>query len=459
MLNTDALNIPTVVDNVMSHQGSLSHWYLSPAPYLFPDALIHVVIHPFTANTYVRLALFAAAQIAVLFLVIWKLAVRTLRNHPIIIAVAITGNLAWMSVLRGGPFDQLMTAGFHYGAFLISIAVVTLALGTTSPYRSWCGIAVLCFFTSLSDNIFVIQTTIPLALTLVLVAIFDRNHRTHRLITAGVTAFSSFAGTLSYGFFITHDTRYPITFNGDKFRVNAHGIRDVLVEFLRHHEPVGAALILSCLLAVLYLIRLAKRVRRTTPIAILSLFVFASIASTCVGLLLATTNEMTIRYFIPVFSWPIIICGLVIFNTDIFGGKIPVIVASVTALMLSLNTSTLVDTHGIDRTYYPADIACIDRALPSADVVHGIANYWDAKFIQVFSKRNLTVAQYWDVLAPMKWITTQDYYRDTYDFAIISTNASQPFTLSQELIVKKYGKPMSSTTCGTRIVLVFHHGE
>jgi hypothetical protein len=168
---------------------------------------------------------------------------------------------------------------------------------------------------------------------------------------------------------------------------------------------------------------------------------------------------MTIRYFIPVFSWPVIIGGLVIFNTEIFGGEFPLIVASISALMLSLNTSTLIDTHGIESTYYPSDIACIDNALPPGNSFYGIANYWDAKYVQEFSKRNLTVAQYWDVLAPMKWITTQDYYRNTYDFAIISTNSSQPFTLSQELIVKKYGEPTSSTTCGTRIVLVFQQSE
>jgi hypothetical protein len=168
---------------------------------------------------------------------------------------------------------------------------------------------------------------------------------------------------------------------------------------------------------------------------------------------------MTIRYFIPVFAWPVILSGFAIFNTEIFAGKFPVIVASIVALVLSLNTSSLVDAHGINRTYYPDDIACIDNALSPSAAVHGIANYWDAKYIQVFSKRNLTVAQYWDVLAPMKWITTQDYYRDTYDFAIISTNASAPFTLSQDLIVKTYGQPVSATTCGTRIVLVLPHGD
>jgi hypothetical protein len=407
----------------------------------------------------VRLAVFGAAQIVLLFLVLWNLAVRTGRNHPMAIAVAITGNLTWMSVLRGGPYDQLMTAGFHYGAFLVSIVVVILALNTTSPYRRWCGIAILCALTSLSDNIFVIQTTIPLVLTLVLVAIFDAEHRAYRLITAGVTAFSSLIGSLSYGFVITHDTRYPIEFTGQKLRANADGVRDVLVDFLRNHKFVSAAMLLSIVLGAHYFIRLLRRIRRTTPNAILSIFVLASIVCTCVGLLLATTNEMTIRYFIPVFSWPVIIAGLVIFNTDMFSGKFPVMVASICALVLSLNTATLVKTNGIDRTYYPSDIACIDNALSSSAAVHGIANYWDAKYIQVFSKRNITVAQYWDVLAPMKWITTQDYYSNSYDFAIISTNAPQPFTLSQELIMKTYGQPKTSTTCGTRIVLVFQQGE
>ena len=459
MLNSDALNIPTVVDNLMSHHGTLSHWYLSPAPYLFPDAPMHVIIHPFTSNMHVRLAIFAAAQIALLFVVVWRLAVRTLRNYPIAIAVTITGSLIWMSVLRGGPYDQLMTAGFHYGAFVVSIAVVTLAISTTHQNRNWCAIVILCFLTSLSDNIFVIQTTIPLVLTLLLVALFDGEHRANRLITAGITVSSSLIGSFSYGLFITHDTRYPLHLNMDKFRVNADGVRDIVVDFLRHHEPIAAAMVVTSLLALHYFVRLAKRIRRTTPFAILSIFAFVSIASTCVGLILATTNEMTIRYFIPVFSWPVIIGALFLFNTDIFGGKLPILVASISALMLCLNTSTVIDANGIDSAYYPVDIACIDNALSSTNAVHGMANYWDAKYIQAFSKSDITLAQHLDILMPMKWITTQDYFRKSYDFAIISTDAPPIYTLSRKRLVKNYGEPMSTSTCGTRIVLVFHRGE
>ena len=459
MLNADALNIPTVVDNLISHDGSLSHWYLSPAPYLFPDALVHTVIHPMTESMYARLAIFAAVQIVLLFLLLWKLAVRTLRNHPLAIAVAITGQLTWMAVFRGGPYDQIMTAGFHYGAFLISIAVVTLSFGTTHRYRNWCMMAILCCLTSLNDNIFLIQTTIPLVLTLLLVAIFDGEHRAHRFITASVVMFSSVFGSISYGFVISKDTRYPIHFGVHKFLVNADGVRDISLEFIRTHEPIAVALIVSCLLAVFYLVRLAKRIRRTTPIAMLSIFAFASVISTCAGLVLATTNEMTLRYFIPVFSWPVIIVGFIIFNTEMLWGKLPLLVASVAALILSLNTSTVVDTHGIDRAYYPEEIACIDRTLPSSKAIHGMANYWDAKYIQAFSKRDITLAQHLDILMPMKWITTQDYFRTTYDFAIISTNSPPAYTLSQELLVKKYGEPISATTCGTRIVLVFQQGE
>lgn len=459
MLNADALNIPTVIDNLLSHQGSLSHWYLSPAPYLFPDALVHAAIHPMTESMYARLAIFVAVQIAALFLVIWKLASRTCRNHPLAIAVAITGQLTWMALLRGSPYDQIMTAGFHYGAFVVSIAVVTLSFSRTHQYRNWCVIAILCSLTSLSDNIFVIQTTIPLVLTLAFIALFDSEHRAHRLITAAVAMFSSVIGSISYGLVISKDTRYPIHFDVHKFRVNAVGVRDIGLEFLRTHRPIAAALIVSCLLAMFYSVRLAKRIRRTTPIAMLSIFSFASVVSTCAGLVLATTNEMTLRYFIPVFSWPIIIVGLVVLNSEMFWGKLPVLVAGISALLLSLNTSTLVDTQGINYSYYPEDIACIDRALPSTKAAHGMANYWDAKYIQAFSKKNITLAQHLDILMPMKWITTEDYFHSTYDFAIISTNSIQAYTLSQELLVKKYGQPRSATTCGTRIVLVFQPGE
>jgi hypothetical protein len=457
MIDTDALNIPNVVDNVMAHSGSLSRWYLSPAPYLFPDALIHAIIHPLTSSTYVRLAVFAAIQIALLFALVWWLAVRTLRQRPLAIAVAITGNLVFTALLRGGPFNQLMTAGFHYGAFLISIAVVVLAL-TTQRRSNWVVIAVLCFLTSLSDNIFIIQTAVPLAVTLLLVALFDAELRWHRAISACVVAASSLLGSLMYGVFITYKTRYPIHYTSEKFRSNAHAVKLILRDFASNHEPIAAAVLLSGVIGLFYVVRLMKRIRRTTPIAIVSIFAFGSVVSTCFGLVLATTNEMTIRYFIPVFTWPLIVCGLILFNTDMLREKVPVLVATLTAIVLCVNTSTLVDTHGIERDYYPADVACIDNALPNLSQLHGMSNYWDAKYIQSFSKRDLTVAQYWDNLTPMKWITTDDYYRSSYDFAVISTNMPPQFTLSRELLEKTFGQPTTSVTCGSRIVLVFQRG-
>jgi len=457
MLDTDALNIPTVVDNVIAHHGSVSHWYLSPAPYLFPDALIHAVIHPFTSNTYARLAVFAAAQIAVLFALVWWLAVRTLRQRPLAIAVAITGSLVFVALLRGGPYNQLMTAGFHYGAFLMSIAVVVLGL-STHRRSNWIVTAVFCFLTSLSDNIFIIQTTVPLAVTLLLVALFDTEHRRHRITSAGTAAVSSVLGSLMYGVFITHETRYPIHFTSEKFRSNAHAVKSILRDFASSHEPIGAAVLLSAVIAIFYVVRLMKRIRRTTPIAVVSIFTAGSVVSTCVGLVLATTNEMTIRYFIPVFTWPLIVCGLLIFNTDMLREKVAIIVATATAIMLCLNTSTFVDTHGIELNYYPADIACIDNALPNLSQLHGMSNYWDAKYIQSFSRRDLTIAQYWDNLTPMQWITTDDYYRSSYDFAVISPNMPPQFILSRELVVKTFGQPTASVTCGSRIVLVFQRG-
>ena len=457
MLDTDALNIPTVVDNVLAHGGSLSHWYLSPAPYLFPDALVHAVIQPFTSDTYARLAVFAAVQIAALFAMLWWLAVRTLRQRPLAIAVAITGNLVFTALLRGGPFNQVMTAGFHYGAFLISIAVAVLAL-STQRRSNWVVIAILCFLTSLSDNIFIIQTAVPLAITLLLVALFDSEHRRHRIISAGTVAVSSVLGSLMYDVFITHETRYPIQFTSEKFRSNAHAVKLILRNFASNHEPIAAAAILSIVISIFYVVRLMKRIRRTTPIAMVSIFAAGSVVSTCIGLVLATTNEMTIRYFIPVFTWPLIVCGLIIFNTDMLREKVPVLVATITAIVLCLNTSTLVDTHGIERDYYPTDVACIDNALPNLGQLHGMSNYWDAKYIQSFSKRDITVAQYWDNLTPMKWITTDDYYHSSYDFAVVSTSMPPQFTLSRELLTEKFGEPTSSVTCGSRIVLVFQRG-
>ena len=57
--------------SVLSKGGHLGDWYLTPAPYFFPDYIVYLVAHLLGPSIYVRIAIFAAAQTLVVFAAFW----------------------------------------------------------------------------------------------------------------------------------------------------------------------------------------------------------------------------------------------------------------------------------------------------------------------------------------------------------------------------------------------------
>jgi hypothetical protein len=90
---------------------------------------------------------------------------------------------------------------------------------------------------------------------------------------------------------------------------------------------------------------------------------------------------------------------------------------------ISIHAFELVEKNGFSDDFYPDYIACIDGSLKNFHLVYGIAQYWDAKHIQAFSKQKIVLAQHWSDLQEQKHITSDAFFKSAYDFAIISEYA------------------------------------
>jgi hypothetical protein len=162
------------------------------------------------------------------------------------------------------------------------------------------------------------------------------------------------------------------------------------------------------------------------------------------------------RYLIPVFSWPVVTAGLLI-GSRMGVRLIPVaIVVSLLAVAsLGADAYDLTRQNGVAGRLYPDDIACIDDALERQSLQNGIAQYWDAKYIQTFSRLDLTMAQYLENLEPMKWITSGRYFRNSYDFAVVSEDAEPAYKISSDLLQRVSGPPARVVSCGNRTLYIY----
>jgi hypothetical protein len=166
----------------------------------------------------------------------------------------------------------------------------------------------------------------------------------------------------------------------------------------------------------------------------------------------------TDRYLIPIFVWPIIMS--ILFLSYGFKHYFHSFArVCMIGLVISLGTQvhTLFKKNGFNADYYPADVACIDKALNQYPTLnHGIANYWDSKFIQNYSRHRIVIAQYLNNLTEHAWITSESFFRPTYDFAIISNNAESVYVLSHKKKLKQWKKPAIETIhCGEHDLLIY----
>jgi hypothetical protein len=198
------------------------------------------------------------------------------------------------------------------------------------------------------------------------------------------------------------------------------------------------------------------RHRVPQPLAWLIAFSLLSIGATVVTVTLMTDLPVMPRYLIPAFIWPIIVTGLFLAQLArrhaVAGAAV---LAALIAGTLGYDAYRAVRDNGWSVRYYPNDIACMDAALESEGLSHGIAQYWDAKYLQQFSRRDLEIAQFLEHLEEMRWITSERYFRSTYDFAVIDESAEPAYRISTDALARINGAPKRVVACGTRSIHIY----
>ena len=606
--DSDLLYLPTLFSDLISKGGSISDWFLTPAPYFFPDYPVYLIAYIVGSDTYSRIAMFSIAQTVLTFCAIWLLVRQVSKSDAFIQAVTITIGLIWLALNAGEPFVILFASASHYGSFIAAIILAALWIQyETSQEQPRKGvllsiICTLAFLATLSDNFFIVQVIAPFVATTILVQLTDRDipirqgrfsliaacallalvmpaliyrmpilppavnvawspavddqqratlearfhltdgdfrggrvwsYRIADTTRANVGALvhhpdvadtqhidrrsfavdgasgplwraastlpiglvvSTFAvlcwvfirrtwsdlrqrlsikrnvlvlipvvfgalGFISYNFVVENRTRYPPSIGLEKTYANL-GDLYVMVQRTATNNPVYGILLIGYLGLVMLLLygRIGRSTSEDYPRQLTWLAVFSclSLCSTFVTASLMTDLPVMPRYLIPVFSWPVII--VILFLGHRLGERffaVGTVVSALAVVSLSAGSYKLAHDNGLSARFYPTEISCIDEALEKEGLRNGIAQYWDAKYLQQFSRINLNVAQHLENLEEMKWITSKKYFRDSYDFAIVSEDAEPAYKISSEALSRINGSPKRVVSCGNRSVYIY----
>lgn len=464
LVNSDAFYLPVLFDDLLARGGRLADWYLTPAPYFFPDFPLYLLAWLSGDGIFQQLTVFALLQILATGAALFLLAGQAMSANRLLASTALSILFVWLGLHAGDPFVRVFSSAHHYGAFVAALLLLALWLsrdaggdGRPHPFVA-SAIVSLTFLTTLSDALFLLQTVLPL-MTVALLCRHGAPRATAWRATLLLLLAPALAAMVSYRFLVAHPTRYKTRLGLGKLWANLDEM-GTIASALFGPRPLLAAAVLLALLAgaacIVGLLRGRPIGSLPRPVALLLAFATVSCGATVCVMLLSTNVQPVPRYLIAALSWPLV-AGLFAlahvlgrrFRHALWG-----VVLVFTALLAS-EAWRARDGQEVQGYFYPEHIACIDRALAAAGAERGIAQYWDAKLLQTLSRRRLTVAQYTGTLEPMQWITSQRFFGERYDFAIVAEQEVPEFRLPRAQLDAINGEPVRTVHCGDRTVLLY----
>ncbi|WP_334190313.1 hypothetical protein [Noviherbaspirillum sp.] len=463
--NADALYLPTLYGDVIEGQGRLNQWVLTPAPYFVPDWPIYFAMHGALSTPYHAIAGFFAVQIALTFALVVFVYRKFLDSQgawPLAAASVLL--LSWLATIHVQPYNFLLSNAFHYGAFLLllfSIVLLNAGLesdeGTAKKYAV--ALLLLVAASSLSDKLFIAQFSLPALFCLP----FLYRHRVRaRLVLFGASVSAgTLLGVALYRFVVPNRVsgspggffENPMQNVGELWRI---------VKAFYAASPFVAAILVLFYIGMIWLVILGRRRKQAVdaiPAKLRFLVLFNLIAPAFVlAVAICRTQPISDRYLLPVFFLPIILGPLILylFLRTSAAKNMAAVAAAIGAIVFlaQLVNFTFKDFSGIRQAYYPAEVECIDAALAKHGLKHGVANYWDAKKVRVLSKTKPTVAQMSVDLTPFEWITSKDFYRPSYEFALVTFD-QRSGGVDEKRLLEINGQPEDFAQCGATKVFMY----
>lgn len=468
LFNSDATYLPLLYRDLLLEGGKLSQWFLTPAPYFFPDWLIYAAARSSVGQDFYAVFIQGLVQVVGISTAVYVIACQTgLSRFKAFLSFGLVLTLFIIGMERGiMVFLYSMMSAFHGGAFLCMLWTTAWFLrfekkANTSPFELSL-FSIFVFLVTLSDKLFFLQVVLPIVSIFLLRAILEKRWDINSLKFPIAATISGAIAAVSLKFVVAQTMEYPLELSVSKLRRN----RKALIEYYRiiteNNFWVWAPFTLFYLGFIGLLIYSFKKKKiNFSKLNNLAAILFVSTSFVLFIELLIVSLPVTDRYLIAVFAGPICLLPIIIVRLcDQYLAKGIGLGLLVLALMSSsfyLVTRTETDKRPLLSAYYPDDVACFDKSLEGTGATHGISAYWDAKKTSALSQTGLRVTSVLYDLTPFRWIMTENWVSvDGYDFVI--SNSAGDGEPDLKIIEKLNGAPKSKHNCGTKQIWVYNKG-
>lgn len=466
IFNSDSLFLPVLFRELLSYKGDFSAWHYSPAPFIFPEYLFQWIGSSLTSDNPTSMAIYSIIQIYVLAALLqWVLFEARVGKHAWLISSCTTFAIAIFASLNIPAYLYMGMSVYHFGTFLNVLAGLALYIrglrkGTLQKPLTSIIFFLLAFSATISDALYLFQFSIPLLFVSLIATRINKKLKT--LFHSVSNLVGSIAGYLFYSMLVPNPSRYPISLSLGAIPSHIAEAANLAV------EPFLKAPLLSFCFSLIMLFVLVKMFRSVirrkdedrmplSPFEVTSLtFLFGLIFTLSVSFLHSELPTSP-RYLIPAFLFPIFLAFWQIYNW-LSRKTLGIKFGSAALVGTLLFASVAYPIPAIKWVHRPQEIQCFERFAREQNLKFGAGEYWDAKYIQGLSEVRVTIAQYFTGYKKQQWITSDSFYKNQYDFLVVSNVDKDPYLLDVRELEQLSSEHSAVVNCGKFSVFAFKDG-
>ncbi len=436
--SSDTLYLPSIYKDLFMDGGSIAGWHFNPAPNFFPDMLIYFILMLFTGSFLLSTAFFAVIQYVSIIILFRAILVQIL-DKRLVNNMAVMSNLLLamylvITIINHDLYQSfyLLINSYHTSVFTLSLLCYLLfILYMKSSERIYLALLFLISLLGvLSDQLMFISITFPI---LILSFFLKKSPYDKKkiLLAGGLTALSSVLGMLA---FILLRNLDAISFGSDHKMFAFDGIFNSTQLYINYilsiisqfnlNSFILLAAIFSLILGIVISSYNVIQKKKFNDLSFYILF------STLFSLLMIVapivngnfTGIDCFRYNIYPYYLGILNLPLLIIRSKPWLNRVSALAISVLAvyyIILIINSFSITRLKAFSE-YYPDKVKSIDRIAREEGLLKGIGNYWDAKFITMFSKQNVRVYAVYSSLTKYYHVANENWFNaDTAIFNFV----------------------------------------
>jgi hypothetical protein len=464
--NADLLYLPTLYESLINEGYHILTWHLNPSMLLIPDIALFFGIHAISGDPVISLFSFGIIQQLLIFLGI-ALVFRQLNKNQSWFLAASASLLMLLFFIGSILSRDFIPAAFgigstiHTGAFVMAVFCIALTLQYLNhPKKSTLIlIFVLAVLSLISDRLFILMYAVPVLLVSGLMWIRFRD-KSHLVLVVAVVIILAF-GYWLHNFLVWKFFKLlnlPNLTDYSKIVPSFLLLMKHLGTYILRWNAHSLLIILSLISYISHFLVILQQYRNNALKTTFSYYMlFSAIFITGIFWMPVVTGNYTgidiLRYNIGAFYLALLNFPMLIAYYT-FDKKFRYSAITITKIIFLAGLAGML-IIGISRisksglntffNYSPAYVKELDHIAEQEELLYGVANFWYAKPITVFSKKGLKVYHTFDQMVPHYHSTTRMWYLDeshVFNFAVLSSFKDKSIYrkyLDHEGRIVKYG--------------------